>query len=56
MPMKTEISALLIMTKLDQFDYVGAASLGVVMLAASLLVLLIVHASRTASERRRAVI
>jgi sulfate transport system permease protein len=55
MPMKTEISALLIMTKLDQFDYVGAASLGVVMLATSLLVLLLVHASRTASERRRAV-
>jgi sulfate transport system permease protein len=54
MPMKTEISALLIMTKLDQFDYVGAASLGVVMLATSLLVLLAVHASRTAGERRRA--
>lgn len=56
MPMKTEISALLIMTKLDQFDYVGAASLGVVMLVTSLLVLLAVHASRTAGERRRAVV
>ncbi len=51
MPMKTEISALLIMTKLDQYDYVGAASLGVVMLAVSLLLLLAIHAWRTPSER-----
>ena len=36
MPMKTEITSLLIMTKLDQYDYAGAASLGVVMLGLSL--------------------
>jgi sulfate transport system permease protein len=54
MPMKTEISSLLVMTKLDQYDYVGAASLGVVMLAASLLVLVVIHTSRTGSEKRRA--
>lgn len=54
MPMKTEISSLLIMTKLDQYDYAGAASLGVVMLALSLLLLLVIHASRTSSERLRA--
>ncbi len=54
MPMKTEISSLLIMTKLDQYDYAGAASLGVVMLGLSLLLLLVIHASRTSSERLRA--
>jgi len=56
MPMKTEISSLLIMTKLDQYDYAGAASLGVVMLGISLLLLLVIHSSRTSSERRRALV
>ena len=54
MPMKTEITSLLIMTKLDQYDYAGAASLGVVMLAISLVFLVVIHSSRTASERLRA--
>jgi sulfate transport system permease protein len=54
MPMKTEISSLLIMTKLDQYDYAGAASLGVVMLAISLAFLVVIHSSRTTSERLRA--
>ncbi len=44
MPMKTEISALLIMIKLDGYDYAGAASIGVVMLTASLAMLLLIHA------------
>ena len=56
MPMKTEISSLLIMTKLDQYDYAGAATLGVVMLGVSLLLLIVIHASRTSSERRRALV
>jgi sulfate transport system permease protein len=55
MPMRTEISSLLIMTKLDGYDYAGAASIGAVMLAASLLLLVVIHASRTRSERRDAV-
>jgi sulfate/thiosulfate transport system permease protein len=50
MPMKTEISALLIMTKLDSYDYAGAASIGAVMLAASLLLLVVIHSSRTKGE------
>lgn len=54
MPMKTEIASLLVMTKLDQYDYAGAASLGLVMLAISLVVLVVIHASRTKIERRRA--
>jgi sulfate transport system permease protein len=43
MPMRTEISALLIMTKLEQYDYAGAASLGVVLLSTSLLLLVALH-------------
>ena len=54
MPMKTEITSLLIMTKLDQYDYAGAASIGVVMLALSLVLLVVIHASRTSSEKLRA--
>lgn len=40
MPFKTEIASLLIITKLEQYDYAGAALLAVIMLAASLAVLL----------------
>lgn len=40
MPFRTEIAALLIVTKLEQYDYAGAALLAVIMLAASLAVLL----------------
>ena len=54
MPMKTEISSLLVMTKLDQYDYVGASSIGVVMLALSLMMLVAINLSQSASERRRA--
>lgn len=43
MPMKTEISPLLIMTKLEQFDYAGAASIAVVLLVASFLLLLAIN-------------
>lgn len=35
MPLKSEITPLLIMTKLEQYDYAGATALGVVMLVAS---------------------
>jgi sulfate transport system permease protein len=54
MPMKTEISSLFIMTKLDQYDYAGAASIGVVMLALSLVLLVFIHSARTTSEKLRA--
>jgi sulfate/thiosulfate transport system permease protein len=40
MPMKTEIAPLLIMTKLEQFDYAGATSVAVVMLSMSFILLL----------------
>ena len=40
LPMKSEIAPLLIIIKLEQFDYAGAAAIGVVMLGASFLILL----------------
>jgi sulfate/thiosulfate transport system permease protein len=43
MPLKTEITPLLIMTKLEQFDYAGATALATVMLAASFVLLLAIH-------------
>ena len=43
MPMKTEITPLLIMTKLEQFDYAGATSIGVVMLVISFTLLLFIN-------------
>jgi sulfate transport system permease protein len=43
MPMKTEIVPLLIVTKLEQYDYAGATALASVMLSASFVVLLCVN-------------
>jgi len=43
MPMKTEIVPLLIVTKLEQYDYAGATALALVMLAASFVMLLVIN-------------
>ncbi len=43
MPMKSEITPLLIMTKLEQYDYAGATALGVVMLVVSFVLALIIN-------------
>ncbi|WP_028548290.1 sulfate ABC transporter permease subunit CysT [Paenibacillus sp. UNC451MF] len=43
MPMKTEIAPLLIMTKLEQYDYAGATAIALVMLVISFLMLLIIN-------------
>lgn len=53
MPMKTEITPLLIITKLEQYDYAGATSLGVVMLVISFILLLTINwlQSRTGMHR-----
>lgn len=40
MPMKTEIASLLIITKLEQYDYAGATAIATMMLAASFTLLL----------------
>jgi sulfate/thiosulfate transport system permease protein len=43
MPMRTEIVPLLIMTKLEQYDYAGATAIAVVMLVASFVLLLLIN-------------
>ncbi len=43
MPMKTEITSLLIVTKLEQYDYAAAAAIAMVMLAASFAILLMIN-------------
>jgi sulfate/thiosulfate transport system permease protein len=43
MPMVSEIAPLLIVIKLEQFDYAGAAAIGVVMLGASFAMLLVIN-------------
>jgi sulfate transport system permease protein len=43
MPMRTEIAPLLIMTKLEQFDYAGATAIASVMLLASFALLLFIN-------------
>lgn len=43
MPMKTEITSLLIITKLEQYDYAGATAIAVAMLLASFAILLSIN-------------
>ncbi|QHT60039.1 sulfate ABC transporter permease subunit CysT [Paenibacillus lycopersici] len=52
MPMKTEIAPLLIMTKLEQFDYRGATAIALVMLVVSFLLLLLINYLQWRSNRR----
>jgi sulfate transport system permease protein len=53
MPMKTEIAPLLIMTKLEQFDYAGATAIAAVMLVASFGLILVVNLLQWYSQRRQ---
>jgi sulfate transport system permease protein len=43
MPLRTEIAPLLVMTRLEQYDYAGAAALAVVLLGASFVLLLAIN-------------
>ena len=54
MPMKTEIAPLLIMTKLEQYDYPGATALAAVMLVVSFAVLLLINRLQAWSGARSA--
>jgi len=47
LPFKTEIAPLIIMAKLDQFDYGGAASVAAVLLLFSFVMLLVLNAVQT---------
>jgi sulfate transport system permease protein len=52
MPMKTEIAPLLIVTKLEQFDYAGAAVIGAAMLLVALVLLLSAQLFERAIEKK----
>jgi sulfate transport system permease protein len=52
MPMKTEIAPLLIVTKLEQYDYAGATAVAVTLLLASFALLLAINALQALSRRR----
>lgn len=52
MPMRTEITSLLIITKLEQYDYAGATAIAVVMLVASFALLLLINQLQSWSARR----
>lgn len=52
LPMKTEITPLLIVIKLEQYDYKGAAALGCVMLAMSFVMLLSINLLQAWGQRR----
>jgi sulfate transport system permease protein len=52
LPMQTEIMPLLIIIKLEQFDYAGAAVLGFLMLALSFIMLLVINLLQAWQRRR----
>lgn len=52
MPLKTEITPLLIVTKLEQFDYAGATALGAVQLLASFVLLFAINGIQWWSARK----
>jgi sulfate/thiosulfate transport system permease protein len=52
-PAVSEIAPLLIVTKLEEFDYAGAAAIGVVMLAASFVMLLALNGLQSWAAKRR---
>jgi sulfate transport system permease protein len=51
MPMRTEIVPLLIITKLEQYDYAGATAIATVMLVASFVLLLLINLLQKWSRR-----
>lgn len=53
-PMVSEIAPLLIITRLEEFNYAGAAAIGVVMLAISFVLLLVINQLQRWAQRRGA--
>ena len=54
LPLKTEITTLLIMTRLEQYDYAGATALATVMLTMSLVLLLTINLLQSWGRTRHA--
>lgn len=53
MPMVSEITPLIIITKLEQYDYAGATAVAVVMLTISFVMLLVINALQAWARRRQ---
>jgi sulfate/thiosulfate transport system permease protein len=53
MPMRTEITPLLIITKLQEYDYAGATAIAVAMLVVSFALLLLINLLQSWSSRRQ---
>jgi sulfate/thiosulfate transport system permease protein len=53
MPMVSEITPLIIITKLEQFDYAGATAIAVVMLVTSFTLLLIINTLQWWARKQR---
>ena len=53
MPMVSEIAPLLIVSRLDQYDYAGATAIAVVLRAASFVALIAIHLRQPMAVRRR---
>lgn len=53
MPMRTEITSLLIITKLEQYDYAGATAIAVVMLVAAFCLLLLINLLQSWARKRQ---
>jgi sulfate transport system permease protein len=53
MPMASEITPLIIITKLEQYDYSGATAIAVVMLVVSFVLLLVINALQAWMRRRQ---
>ena len=51
MPMKTEIAPLLILSKLEQYDYSGAAAIALVMLCASFIIIFTINVIQVRSNK-----
>lgn len=51
MPMKTEVASLLIVTKLEQYDYAGASAIALLMLVSSFMLLFLVNLGQWWSTR-----
>jgi sulfate transport system permease protein len=52
MPMVSEIIPLIIVIKLEQYDYAGATAIAVVMLLASFILLLVINMLQKWSQKR----
>ena len=53
MPMVSEITPLLIITKLEQYDYAGATAIAVVMLVAAFVMLLAINGLQAWARKRQ---